>query len=143
MDRVSKATRSRIMASVRSKGNRTTEALIGRLLWANGFRGYRKHWHVSGKPDFAWPGRKIAIFVDGCFWHGCPRCDRPSKSNLRFWRQKISGNRNRDARVCRQLRKLGWKVIRIWECAVSSPRTLLRIQKLLVGIKNAGGGLHA
>ena len=67
MDHVSKEVRSKIMAAVRSKGNRTTELPLGRLLWAAGLRGYRKHWPVEGKPDFAWPGLKVAVFVDGCF----------------------------------------------------------------------------
>ena len=130
MDRVSKATRSRIMASVRSTGNRTTEVLMGKLLWNSGLRGYRKHWRVPGKPDFAWPGRKIALFVDGCFWHGCPRCNRPSKSNLAFWRKKIVDNQRRDSKVCRQLRRQGWKVKRVWECRVMSLSTLESIQSL-------------
>src|SRR5882762_6154295 len=107
MDRVSKATRSRIMASVRSKGNRSTEQLMARILRKAGLRGYRKHWQVAGKPDFAWPAKKTALFVDGCFWHGCRRCNRPSKSNLSFWREKISQNRTRDLRVSRQLRRDG------------------------------------
>jgi len=130
MDRVSKATRSRIMASVRSQGNRTTEGQMGRLLWKSGLRGYRKHWPIVGKPDFAWPGRKVALFVDGCFWHGCPRCNRPSKSNLAFWRKKIRDNRRRDSRVCRQLRRQGWKVRRIWECRVMSASTVKCIREL-------------
>ncbi len=131
MDRVSKATRSRIMASVRSKGNRSTEQLMARVLRKAGLRGYRKHWKVQGKPDFAWPDRKIALFVDGCFWHGCPRCNRPSKSNVGFWRRKISANRKRDLRVSRQLRRQGWNVLRVWECTVSSVRTVNRIRKIL------------
>lgn len=128
MDRVSKATRSRIMASVRSKGNRSTEQLMAKILRNAGLRGYRKHWNVAGKPDFAWPDRKIALFVDGCFWHGCPRCNRPSKSNLAFWRKKISDNKRRDLRNSRHLRRRGWKVLRVWECTITSVRTLRRIQ---------------
>jgi len=129
MDRVSKTTRSRIMASVRSKGNRSTEKLMAKVLRKAGIRGYRKHLKVVGKPDFAWPDRKIALFVDGCFWHGCPRCNRPSKSNLAFWRKKISDNRRRDLRNSRQLRRQGWKVLRVWECTIISVRTLRRIQR--------------
>lgn len=132
MDRVSKATRSRIMASVRSEGNRSTEQLMTRILRKVGVRGHRKHWKVVGKPDFAWPGRKIALFVDGCFWHGCPRCDRPSKSRVSFWRKKISDNRRRDIRVSRQLRRLGWTVLRVWECKVTSALTVGRIQKAFI-----------
>jgi DNA mismatch endonuclease, patch repair protein len=131
MDRVSKATRSRIMASVRSKGNRSTELRMARILRKAGLRGFRRHWKVQGKPDFAWPDRKIALFVDGCFWHGCARCNRPSKSHLSFWRKKISGNRERDRRVSRQLYRDGWKVLRVWECDISSVKTLRRIRNVL------------
>ena len=130
MDRVSKAARSHIMASVHSKGNESTERTMGRILRRAGICGYRKHWRVTGKPDFAWPARKIALFVDGCYWHGCPRCNRPSKSNVSFWRAKISSNRQRDRRVNRELRKRGWKVVRVWECRVSSSLTLARLQRL-------------
>ncbi len=127
MDRVTPEVRSKIMSSVRSRGNLTTEKRLGEKLWSIGLRGYRKHWHVDGTPDFAWPKLKVAVFVDGCFWHGCPKCDRPSKSNVAFWRRKIENNRERDRRVSRSLRRGGWIVVRIWECEVSSRRSLSRI----------------
>ncbi|MGO9323529.1 MAG: very short patch repair endonuclease [Terracidiphilus sp.] len=127
MDRVTPEVRSKIMSSVHSRGNRSTEKRLGTQLWSLGLRGYRKHWKVDGTPDFAWPKRKVAIFVDGCFWHGCSRCNRPSKSNLSFWETKIARNRERDERVTRCLRDKGWTVIRIWECQVSSRKSLSRI----------------
>lgn len=126
MDNVPVEVRSRIMRSVRSKGNRTTEAALGTLLWCAGFRGYRKQWSVEGHPDFAWPGLKIAVFVDGCFWHGC-HCRTIPKSNRAFWRDKIEKNRLRDLRITRLLRKKGWLVVRIKECDVSSSRSMKRI----------------
>jgi DNA mismatch endonuclease (patch repair protein) len=128
MDRVSKETRSRIMAAIRSRGNATTELSLGKLLWAADLRGYRKHWRVVGKPDFAWPGRKVAVFVDGCFWHGC-RCKYLPRTNMEFWRNKIETNKRRDRRVSRSLQRAGWKVVRIKECAVRKPSTLTRITK--------------
>jgi DNA mismatch endonuclease (patch repair protein) len=128
MDRVSKETRSRIMAAIRSRGNATTELSLGKLLWAADLRGYRKHWRVVGKPDFAWPGRKVAVFVDGCFWHGC-RCKYLPRTNMEFWRNKIETNKRRDRRVSRSLQRAGWKVVRIKECAVRQPSTLTRITK--------------
>ena len=131
MDHVSKEVRSKIMASVRSRGNTTTELPLGRILWAAGIRGYRKHWRVAGKPDFAWPGRKVALFVDGCFWHGCPKCKYPPRTNTEFWIDKIQTNQARDRRVVRKLRSEGWKVVRIWECSVKKPSTLARIVRLL------------
>jgi|ERR1039457_6012284 DNA mismatch endonuclease (patch repair protein) len=131
MDHVSKSVRSKIMASVRSRGNTTTELPLGKLLWAAGLRGYRKHWPVTGRPDFAWPGRKIAVFVDGCFWHGHTRCKYLPKSNVKFWRNKIKTNRVRDRRVSRTLRAQGWQVVRIWECCVRKEASLRRIARLL------------
>ena len=126
MDHVSREVRSKIMASVRSRGSGTTEVTLGRLLWASGLRGYRKQWRVKGRPDFAWPGLKIAVFVDGCFWHGC-RCKYLPRTNTEFWREKIENNRRRDKAASRELRRDGWTVIRVKECGVKRPRTLDRI----------------
>jgi DNA mismatch endonuclease (patch repair protein) len=116
------------MASVRTVGG-TTERKMEALLRQNGIRGFRKQWPVAGKPDFAWPKSKVALFVDGCFWHGCPRCDRPSKSNTTFWKSKIVSNRRRDARVARKLRNDGWSVLRVWECRIAEERTVARIMR--------------
>ncbi len=124
------------MASVRSRGNTTTELPMAQLLWLAGIRGYRKHWPVAGKPDFAWPGRKIAVFVDGCFWHGC-RCKYLPRTNAEFWRSKIETNMRRDRRVAAALRREGWKVIRIKECSVRKPSSIARIIKALG--KRSGG----
>ena len=128
MDRVSQEVRSKIMASIRTFGG-TTERKMEKLLRKRGIRGFRKQWPVAGKPDFAWPKSRVALFVDGCFWHGCPRCDRPSKSNTMFWKSKIVSNRRRDARVARKLRKEGWSVLRVWECKIAEERTLSRIMR--------------
>jgi DNA mismatch endonuclease (patch repair protein) len=124
------------MASVRSKGNRTTEAALGRLLRAAGLYGYRKQWRVAGRPDFAWPGIGVAVFVDGCFWHGCS-CKHLPKSNQDFWRSKIENNMRRDRRVAAGLRRAGWTVLRIRECAVGYPSTLKRIAAAVAGRRAA------
>jgi len=89
------------------------EIRLRRALWAAGLRGYRKHW---GRPsiDVAYVGRKVAVFVDGCFWHGCPRHYREPKTNVGFWRPKIARNRERDGEVARRLRGEGWLVVRLW-----------------------------
>lgn len=128
MDHVSAEVRSKIMASVRSEGNRTTEIAFGKLLWAAGLRGYRKQWPVQGRPDFAWPGLQVAVFVDGCFWHGCG-CKTTPKANRKFWLDKIENNKRRDVRVSRKLRADGWVVLRIKECAVAKPSTLRRVAR--------------
>jgi DNA mismatch endonuclease (patch repair protein) len=101
---------------------------MGLVLRQHGLRGYRKHWRVAGKPDFAWPGLRVALFVDGCFWHGCPRCKRIPSSNTEFWASRISGNKERDRRVSGSLRRDGWLVLRVWECRVNDARTIQKIR---------------
>ncbi len=126
MDRVTPDVRSKIMAAVKTH-NSTTELRMVAVLRENSVTGYRKHWRVTGTPDFAWPRLKLALFVDGCFWHGCPYCKRYSHSNLGYWQEKIVNNRDRDRRVSRALRKKGWMVLRVWECRIESSATLNRI----------------
>jgi DNA mismatch endonuclease (patch repair protein) len=82
---------------------------------------------VDGTPDFAWPGLRIAVFVDGCFWHGCTRCKDLPRSNTDFWKNKIETNKRRDHKVSARLRRAGWIVLRIKECAVLKPGTMRRI----------------
>ena len=95
--------------------------------------GWRRHQPLSGRPDFIFKRERVAIFVDGCFWHGCPDCYRAPKSNQEFWEQKVEGNRRRDRRVTRQLREAGWSVIRVRECVLKkSPAVVAgRIQRKL------------
>ena len=123
--------RSRMLSAVRGKGNRTTELRLATALRFFGLKGWRRHLPLPGKPDFAWPREKVAVFVDGCFWHGCPRCYRAPKHNAPFWRNKVETNQRRDRRVTRQLRVRGWSVIRIWECRVANPGTLSRLRRKL------------
>jgi DNA mismatch endonuclease (patch repair protein) len=134
MDRVSKEIRSKNMAAVRSKGNRSTELAFGKILWAWGLRGYRKHWPVHGRPDFAWPCLKVAVFVDGCFWHGCTRCKSLPRSNAAFWRDKIEANQRRDKRVTTRLRRAGWTVVRVKECALFWPS---KLHSIAVALENS------
>src|ERR1700685_913707 len=115
------------MAGIRSRGNTTTELPLAKMLWAAGLRGYRKHWPVAGKPDFAWPGRKIAVFVDGCFWHGCTQCKYLPRTNSEFWQAKFTTNKRRDRRVTSTLRREGWIVIRVKECGIEKPAVLKTI----------------
>lgn len=114
-DRISKDARSRNMARIKSKGNRTTEKRMRALLAAHGFRGWYMHADLVGKPDFVFPRQRVALFVDGCFWHGCPVCGHVPKSNRRYWKPKIERNRTRDKLYTRRLRAQGWAVLRIWE----------------------------
>lgn len=115
MDRLTKAQRSKLMSRVRGRGNATTEVAFARLLRSARITGWRRHAALPGRPDFSFRKEKVAVFLDGCFWHGCPRHFRAPKSRPRFWREKIERNRARDRRDTRRLRALGWQVVRIWE----------------------------
>jgi DNA mismatch endonuclease, patch repair protein len=108
---------SRRMAKIRQKGT-GAEIALRRELYQSGLR-YRANFEVLRKPrriaDLAFPGLRIAVFVDGCFWHGCPEHATWPKQNAVFWRQKIEANRLRDADTTTRLQSIGWTVIRIWE----------------------------
>lgn len=104
-----------------NKGKDTNPELqVRRELRLAGFPGYRLHWkNVPGRPDISYPGRKIAIFVNGCFWHRCPVC-RPSspKTNKDFWGNKFDKNIERDKRKIEELSLMGWNVFILWECQI-------------------------
>ncbi|WP_374215758.1 very short patch repair endonuclease [Trichlorobacter ammonificans] len=105
--------RSYCMSRIRGKNTRP-EILLRKAVWARGCR-YRLKNSLPGNPDFTFPQKKVAVFVDGCFWHGCPEhWIKPQKNNV-FWESKIQGNISRDKIVCDRLNELGWTVIRIWE----------------------------
>lgn len=104
------------------------ELSVRRLLREAGYPGYRLHWKKApGRPDIAYPGRKVAIFVNGCFWHRCPHCSPPMpKSNEAFWEAKFAANRERDGRKTAELEAAGWTVFTVWECQTRSPTVALR-----------------
>jgi DNA mismatch endonuclease (patch repair protein) len=120
-----KAKRSEVMSRIRGKGNEKTEVRLARLMRAEEIRGWRRHLPIPGRPDFSFRRQKVAVFVDGCFWHGCPRCFRLPKQNRAFWKAKIEGNRKRDRSVNGRLRRLGWKVVRIKECQLKKPERVV------------------
>ena len=122
------------MSLIRSKNNKSTEGQLLMLLKLNRLTGWRRHLALPGKPDFAFPKQKVAVFVDGCFWHGCPKCYARPKTNRKFWDKKREDNMARDKRVSRQLRQRGWRVIRIWQHSLKkSPDACLnRIRRSLV-----------
>lgn len=113
--------RSELMSRVGSLGNATTELRMVRLLREASLGGWRRRYPLDGQPDFVWPAQRIAMFVDGCFWHGhdCGRNLRPRR-NAAFWNEKVRRNRQRDKSVTRNLRVSGWTVIRFWECQLTS-----------------------
>lgn len=117
LDTFDAVTRSRIMSRSRSRGSRSTEWKFRSLLIRSGIRGWRLG-HASGlagRPDVVFTQRHLAIFLDGCFWHGCRRCRSIPATNRAFWMNKIEKNKRRDRKVQRALRANGWKVLRIWE----------------------------
>ena len=131
-DVFSKAKRSLVMAAIRSSGNKDTELALVKLLKARGITGWRRNQRIPGKPDFVFRKQKTAVFVDGCFWHGCRWHCRMPKSRAGFWRAKITRNKRRDGEVTRALRRQGWLVLRIWEHSLKEPgRILERLQTLL------------
>jgi DNA mismatch endonuclease (patch repair protein) len=96
------------------------ELELRRLLREAGFPGYRLHWKKApGHPDIAYPGRKVAIFVHGCFWHRCPKCNPPlPKANQEYWSKKFALNQERDRRKIEALEAAGWRVVVVWECEI-------------------------
>jgi DNA mismatch endonuclease, patch repair protein len=106
-------TKSEQMARVRTRDT-APELALRRELWRRGWR-YRKHPQLPGTPDFAFLSRRIAVFVDGCFWHGCPDHYTAPVANADYWREKVERNRQRDIRADAALGALGWQVVRLWE----------------------------
>ena len=121
VDSVSKKVRSRIMSRIRGKDT-SPEIILRRELFKRGYRYSLSHRfnELNFRPDIVMVSRRVCIFVDGCFWHGCPRCYRPPKSNKRYWVPKIRRNMERDKEQDRYLMKHGWKVIRVWEHGINS-----------------------
>lgn len=126
---------SRVMSANKEK-NTGPELTVRRALWRNGIRGYRLHSKkVIGKPDVAFIGKKIAVFIHGCFWHRCPYCKLPlPKSNPEYWKLKFERNIGRDKRNLRILKSNGWKVVIIWECEIkhSLDKVVGRISKAAI-----------
>jgi len=138
------------MARIRARGNESTELAFMRLLRGHSITGWRRHMGITlpkpgrsngdskppmVRPDFVFPKVKVAIFLDGCFWHGCPLHGTSPSSNSAFWSKKLAANRQRDRRVDRQLRAKRWSVIRVWEHQLNDGRRL--ISKVRAALTNA------
>lgn len=121
---------SEIMGAIKQK-NTKPELVVRRALFAAGIRGYRLHWvKVPGKPDLVFVSRKVAIFINGCFWHRCPYCKLYiPKSNSAYWMNKFEKNVARDERKLQELKKIGWKPIVVWECEIRND-----LKKMITGI---------
>jgi len=123
------------MRRVLGRGNRTTEALVARLFREAGVTGWRRHLALPGRPDFAFRNQRVVLFIDGCFWHGCPRHLRIPAANRAYWVRKIARNVERDREIRRLLRARNWRVARIWEHDLTNERkqrrSLARVLPLL------------
>jgi DNA mismatch endonuclease (patch repair protein) len=117
--------RSEVMALVRSRGNRDTELALMLIFRRHRITGWRRHLKLPGTPDFAFPKHRLAVFVDGCFWHGCPKHATFPVTRAAFWLKKFATNKARDKKVNRELRHLGWRVLRIWEHQLREPARIL------------------
>ena len=109
------------MSSNKAK-NTKPELKLRKALYADGIRGYRLNWKkVAGKPDIAFPRKKISIFINGCYWHRCPYCELSlPKTNTDFWREKFEKNIKRDKKKEKELLDLGWIVLVFWECKIKT-----------------------
>lgn len=135
-DVFNKAKRSAVMARIRSRENKGTELLMIALLRAHGITGWRRGVALFGKPDFVFRRERVAVFVDGCFWHGCPKPKHAPlpKNRAEWWAAKLARNHERDELVTRTLRKAGWRVVRVWECDLAKknwPRVARRVTRAL------------
>ena len=126
VDNLTQEARSRVMGSIRGK-NTVPELIIRKRLWSLGRR-YRKHDRsVPGTPDISNRSKKVAVFIDGCFWHGCSKCYKEPTSNVFFWRRKLLYNRKRREQVTKMLQADRWTVLQYWEHeALSQPHRVAR-----------------
>lgn len=152
-DILTKAQRSAHMAKVKGWGNASTELRLVAVFRALGITGWRRDAVIRAagprskvrksqagervfrvRPDFVFPKLRLAVFVDGCFWHGCPLHATQPKQNAKFWRTKIANNQARDRLVSRRLRALGWRVLRFWEHELTKRYE----RRLLARLRRAG-----
>lgn len=125
-----KTIRSAVMKKIKSKGNKSTELALIRIFKEQGIVGWRRGYPVKGHPDFVFLNKKVAVFVDGCFWHGHNCRNTCPKENEDFWSKKIGNNIKHDKAVTEMLTKRGWTVVRIWECELKKKNHALLIEKI-------------
>ena len=125
-DVFTKEKRAEVMSRIKGKGNKDTELVMIQILRTYLVSGWRRNQTLLGKPDFVFPKQRVALFVDGCFWHGCSKHFNMPKNNREFWEKKLLGNKERDKLVSKELRKMGWKVVRVWEHELSNPDRVVR-----------------
>ena len=122
--------RSEVMKRVRSKKNKSTELRLIEIFKQYGVTGWRRNYPVKGHPDFVFLDKKIAIFVDGCFWHGHDCRNTKPENNKEYWEKKQMGNITHDKEVTALFQNRGWKVLRIWECELNKSKVNNIVDKL-------------
>ena len=134
----SEATRH-VMQANKSK-NTKPELMVRRALREAGLTGYRVHWKKApGRPDICFVGRRVAIFVNGCYWHRCPYCALPRpRSHPEFWEAKFARNRERDARDVAELTAAGWTVVVVWECRLKKARAAVTMAEVIDVVRGCG-----
>lgn len=128
------AKRSEVMSRIRGRGNKATELAMAKLLRRHRITGWRRHPVIFGRPDFVFRKQRVVLFVDGCFWHCCPKHASLPVNHRKFWRDKFAANVKRDRLVSRTLRSRGWGVLRVWEHELAKKnegRLLGRIRRAL------------
>lgn len=117
-DSFSKDKRSEIMRAVKSHGNISTELKLIQIFKKFGIRGWRRNYKLTGNPDFVCPKQRVAIFADGCFWHGHGCRNIKPKAHANYWQNKIQRNKERDVYITNLLQEKSWQVVRLWECEI-------------------------
>ena len=123
------------MSHIRSKNNKSTELKLIKIFKEYGITGWRRNYNVKGHPDFVFLKQKIAVFVDGCFWHGHGCQKHKPKENREYWEKKIKYNKRHDRQITKLYKLRGWNVIRIWECELkknNKNKLLIKTKKLEV-----------
>ena len=133
LDPLSESERSERMSRVRPKGNKSTELAATAAFRRHGVTGWRRHQRIGlGRPDFYFPAVRLAVWLDGCFWHSCPKCARRvPQSRTEFWGSKLEQNRKRDRRIRGQLRRAGVSTLRIWEHELRDDRWVRKVMRRL------------
>lgn len=136
------AVRSENMSRIRSRGNASTEVRFVKLLRSAKITQWRRQSNLPGRPDFAFARQRLAVFIDGCFWHCCRLCAWSPQNNRQYWKNKFARNIARDRRVERLLRKKGWRIMRVWEHSLANPRPVIDRLLRMLGQRRKVSGRH-
>jgi DNA mismatch endonuclease (patch repair protein) len=137
-DIFSKEKRSQIMRANKRKGNKSTELKLIKIFKENSIKGWRRNYKLFGSPDFVFLEKRVAVFVDGCFWHGHDCRNTKPSTNESYWQKKIESNKRHDRLVTEKLKEKKWHVVRLWECELKKGILPQKIEFLLKPDESAG-----